>query len=225
MRPSARRGCGPRGGVGWRRCATPAVSARRPPPAGFSLVELLISLVVFALLATGMAQFARSMLHGVRVLEVASEAQEAARLGAQLVAGELRDAGYSPDAGLGNGVRRAAPAAIVIVRDLNGDGDSDDANETVGFQYAADRRALMRGLGAAPPQPLLADVPADGLRLAYLTADGAVLSGPGELDAAQRARIRRIVATVAVELRNPNPADARPIRASQTAVVALRNGE
>ncbi|MEO8601831.1 MAG: prepilin-type N-terminal cleavage/methylation domain-containing protein [bacterium] len=192
-------------------------------PAGFSLVELLVSLVVGALLATSMAQFAQAMLAGVRVLEAASEAQEAARLGAQLIAGELRDAGFSPDGRLGNGVRRAAPTAVSLVRDLNGDGDSDDANEAVGFEYAADRRALMRVLGSAPPQPLLADLPADGLQLTYFATDGTPLGG-GELEATPRARIGRIVATVTVEMRNPNPAETRPIRASQTAAVALRNG-
>jgi len=197
---------------------------RHGATAGFSLVELLISLTLFALLSSSMVQFARSMLSGVRVLEAASEAQEAARLGAQLIAGELRDAGFSRDAALGNGVRRAGPALIRLVRDLNGDGDSDDANEAVGFEYAADRRALMRVLGSAAPQPLLADVPPGGLQFVFFDAAGAALGGTDELDEAQRARIRRVTATVAVEIHNPDPANAQPLRASQTAVVVLRNG-
>jgi prepilin-type N-terminal cleavage/methylation domain-containing protein len=190
---------------------------------GFTLVELLVALLVCALLATAVAQFSRSMLRGVRVLEVASEAQEAARLGAQLIAGELRDAGFSPEARLSNGIRRAADDAVALVRDLNGDGDSDDASEAVAFLYAADTRSLMRGLGNAPPQPLLNDVPSGGLRFTYFDADGTRLAALGELSDAQRARIRRVVAQVAVELRNPNPSDSRPIRATHTATVVLRN--
>ncbi|MDX2166981.1 MAG: prepilin-type N-terminal cleavage/methylation domain-containing protein [Deltaproteobacteria bacterium] len=190
---------------------------------GFTLVELLIALLVCALLATAVAQFSRSMLRGVRVLEVASEAQEAARLGAQLIAGELRDAGFSPDARLGNGIRRAAADAVALVRDLNGDGDSDDASEAVAFQYNAATRTLVRGLGNAPPQPLLNDVPAGGLRFAFFDEAGAPLIASGELSDAQRARIRRIVAQLVVEIGNPNPAEARPIRATQTATVVLRN--
>ncbi len=192
--------------------------------AGSSLVELLIGLFMCAWLAVSVAQFSLAMLRGVRTLEVASEAQEAARLGAQLIAAELRDAGFSPDAALGNGVRRAVADAVAIARDLNGDGDSDDANELVAFQYAADKQALMRTLGGAPPQPLLNDVPAGGLRFSYLDADGSALTAAGELSDAQRARVRRVVARVSVEIRNPNPADTRSIRATQSAVVWLRIG-
>lgn len=192
---------------------------------GFTLVELLVALLVCALLATAVAQFSRTMLRGVRVLEVASEAQEAARLGAQLIAGELRDAGFSPEARLGNGIRRASDDAVALRRDLNGDGDSDDASEAVAFLYAAGTRTLTRGLGAAPPQPLLNDVPDGGLRFTYFDADGAPLTAAGDLSDAQRARIHLVVARVAVELRNPNPSDPRPIRATQTATVVLRNAQ
>ncbi len=190
---------------------------------GFTLVELLAGVVAFALFAAGVQQFTRTMLRGVRVLEAAAEAQETARLGVQLIAGDLRDAGFSPTGALGNGLRRAAPDAVALVRDLNGDGDSDDANEAVAYQYAADRRCLLRAPGSAPPQPLLNDVPAGGLRLTFLGSDGAPLAA-GELDAAARALVRRVVVRFAVEVPNPNPADARPLRVEQQATVVLRNG-
>lgn len=198
--------------------------SRHPRAAGFTLVELLIALVVFALLATSVAQFARSMLRGVRVLEAASEAQMAARLGAQLIAGELRDAGFHPAGTLGNGLRRAAPEALALVRDLNGDGDSADAGEAVGFQHAAAPRVLQRVLGSAPPQPLLNDVPVGGLRFVFRDAAGAVLGGGGELDDAARARVRRVDTAVTVEIRNPDPAATRPLRGHHVAVAWLRNG-
>ena len=133
------------------------------------------------------------MLRGVRVLEAASEAQEAARLGVQLIVADAREAGFSPS-------RRARPTACAapapercrIARDLNGDGDVDDANERVAYQYAADRRCLLRAQGDAPPQPLLDDLDDDGLAFSYLGADGAPLAGGGELDAGSaRASSRR----------------------------------
>lgn len=191
--------------------------------AGFTLVELMIGIFATALFAAGVQQFARTMLRGVRVLEAAAEAQEAARLGAQLIAGDLRDAGFSPTGALGNGLRRAAPDAVAIVRDLNGDGDSDDANEAVAYAYAGDRRCLLRAPGGAPPQPLLNDVPDGGLRFSFLAADGAALGG-GELDPAARALVRRVVVHLAIEVPNPDPTAARPLRAEQQATVALRNG-
>lgn len=191
---------------------------------GFSLVELLVAICFLGLFTITVQQFARTMLRGVRVLEVASEAQEAARLGVQLVVADLREAGYSPTAALGNGVRRAAPEAVELVRDLNGDGDTDDSNERVGYQYAADRRALLRSQGAAAPQPLLNDVPAEGVLFTYLGGDGTPLSGASELDDAQRARVRRVGVRLRLEIRHPDPAYARPIRAEQQAVASLRNG-
>ncbi|HSQ00796.1 MAG TPA: prepilin-type N-terminal cleavage/methylation domain-containing protein, partial [Candidatus Dormibacteraeota bacterium] len=190
---------------------------------GFTLVELLVGVLAFALFAVGVQQFTRTMLRGVRVLEAAAEAQEAARLGVQLIAGDLRDAGFSPTGALGNGLRRAAPDAVALVRDLNGDGDSDDANEAVAYQYAADRRCLLRAPGGAPPQPLLNDVPDGGVRFSFVGADGGAFAG-GELDPAARALVRRVVVRFVVEVANPDPADSRPLRAEQQATVVLRNG-
>src|SRR5262245_27231180 len=69
---------------------------RRRGVAGFTLVELLVGIGLLALFALVMQQFCRTVLRGVRVLEVASEAQEAARLAAQLIVADLRESGYSP---------------------------------------------------------------------------------------------------------------------------------
>lgn len=191
---------------------------------GTSLVELLIALLALALFATGVQQFSRTMLRGVRVLEAAAEAQEAVRLGAQLVVADLRDAGFSPLGALDTGIRHAAPDAVALVRDLNGDGDSDDPGEAVAYRQAADRGQLQRTLGSAPPQPLLDGVPAGGFRLTYLGDDGAPLAAGTELDDGQRARIRRVIVRVGVAVPHPDPAVSAPLRAEHVSTVALRNG-
>lgn len=191
--------------------------------AGSTLVELLVSLVFLALLTATVQQFATAMLRGVRVLETASEAQEAARLGVGMIVGDLRDAGYSPDGDLGNGLRRAEVDAIALARDLNGDGDTDDGNEQVAYAYARDRRMLQRAMGSGPPQPLLGDLDLDGLRFSYFGADGPIATAPGGLDAAQRALVRRVTARVAIAIPHPDPAFSTPLRAEQTGVVWLRN--
>lgn len=191
---------------------------------GFTLVELLVGLLITAVFAIGVQQFTRAMLRGVRVLEAAAEAQETARLGAQLIAGDLRDAGFSPGGALGNGLRRAAPDGVAMARDLNGDGDSDDANEATAYHYSAERGALMRSQGGAAPQPLLDAVPVGGLLLTYAGADGVPLAAVGELDPAQRARVRQVVVRLAVEVPHPDPAFSRPLRAAHRVTVRLRNG-
>lgn len=192
--------------------------------AGFSLAELLVSLGFLALFTLAVQQFSRVMLRGVRVLEVASEAQEAARIGVQLIAADLREAGYSAGNELGNGLSQAAVDAVELVRDLNGDGDTDDANERVAYLYAREQRALLRRQGDAPPQPLFDDVASDGVAFTFLDGAGVPLSDAGELDEARRARVRQVGVRLQIEIRHPDPAFERPIRAEQYAVVSLRNG-
>jgi prepilin-type N-terminal cleavage/methylation domain-containing protein len=194
--------------------------------AGFSLIELLVAMLLLSAFALGVHEFCIALLRGVRVLEVASEAQEAARLGVQLIAADAREAGYSPAGPLADGVRRAGPDVFAIARDLDGDGDVDDANERVAYQYAADRHALLRAFGDAPAQPLLDDLDVDGLVFSYLDADGAPLlpSSGSELDAAQRARVRRVGVRLRIAIRNPDPALSEPIRAEQSTAATLRNG-
>jgi type II secretory pathway component PulJ len=193
--------------------------------AGFSLVELLVGMAFLGLFGLLVHHFCSAMVRGVRVLEVASEAQGAAGLGVQLIVADAREAGFSPGGPLPDGVRRAGREAFAIARDLNGDGDVDDANERVSYQYAADRQALLRAQGDAPAQPLLGDLAEDGLTFSYLAADGAPLpTSDGELDAAQRARIRRVAVRLAISIRHPDPAYSRPLRAEQAAVATLRNG-
>jgi hypothetical protein len=189
--------------------------------AGFTLVELLVGVLAFALFAVGVHQFTRTMLRGVRVLEAAAEAQEAARLGVQMITGDLRDAGFSPTGALGNGLRRAArmPGRARPERRQR----QRRRQRAVAYQYAADRRCLLRAPGDAPPQPLINDVPDAGLRLTFIGADSASLAA-GELDPAARALVRRVVVRFAVEVPNPDPADRRPLRVEQQATVTLRNG-
>jgi hypothetical protein len=202
---------------------TPPVRARTPADAGFSLVELIVCLLFLALFTVAMQQFCRVALRGVRVLEAASEAQEAARLATQLIVADLREAGYSPRGALANGMRIAAADAVEVVRDLSGDGDVDDANERVGYRFDAPRGVLLRSQGGAPPQPFLSDIAPDGVRFRYLDAAGAPLEG-AELADDARARVRRVAFEVMVQVPHPDPADGRPIRVLQSAVVSLRNG-
>ena len=191
---------------------------------GAALVEVLVALLFLGLIATDLQQFARTMLRGVRGLEAATEAQEAARIATELIVRDLRNAGYGADGALANGIRIAAADTVEVGADLNGDGDTDDAQEVIGYRLGPDRRTLMRVM-AGVPQPLLTDLGLDGLRFAYHAADGSLLSGPGAtLDSNTRRRVRRIDVVVAVEIPHPDPSFVTPIRSTQTATVCLRNG-
>ena len=192
---------------------------------GTSLVELLVSVLFLGLFTGVLHQFCRTMLRGVRVLEVACEAQEAARIGMELMVRDLRGAGFSPRRTIAAGVRAAQRDAVEIVSDLNGDGDTDDRNEVIAYALNHAQHTLTRTMGNAAPQPMLADVAPDGLQFTYFGEDGARIAlVDGAVGAADRTRIRRVDVALSIETPHPDPAYAGPIRSRQTGSAWLRNG-
>jgi hypothetical protein len=196
---------------------------RRRGETGFSLVELLVGVTLLALFAGGLHQLARAMLRGTRVLEIAGEAQQSARIGAHLIVRELRGAGFAPAAPLRPALRVAAGDRVSMASDLNGDGDTDDANERVEYRFDAERRALMRAVGGASPQPMLMDV--ESLHFTYVDADGAPLPlAGGGMGAPDLERIRRVDLELVVAVGHVDSGGAAVARSRQTGTAFLRNG-
>jgi hypothetical protein len=134
---------------------------------------------------------------------------------------ELRLSGYNAAGAPLAALLAASPEEVAIQSDLDGDGDTDDANERVTYRYDATRQAVMRATGAAPPQPMLDRVPAGLFAFRYYDAHGAELSGV--LDDAARALVRRIDIQFTVEYPSPDPALPAPLRLTQATRVKLRN--
>lgn len=190
---------------------------------GFSLVELLVSITLLGLFTGAMHQLARGLLRAEHVLEVASEAQQSARIGIQLIVRELRGAGFAPAAPLRPALRAASRDGVGVASDLNGDGDTDDSNERVEYRFDAAKRALMRVLGGGSPQPMLMDV--ESLDLTYLDANGVAVPLSGSaVAAADLARIRRVDVQLAVRIAFTNSGGAAVARNRQTGTAFLRNG-
>lgn len=191
---------------------------------GMTLAEVLVATAAFALFAATAQRFMVTTLRGVRVLEVTSEAHEAARVGVQLMVRDLREAGFNPAGTSWSGITLAQRDAIRIARDLDGDGETDDSNERVSYSLHADPPTLMRGQGKAPAQPMLADLAAEGLEFIYFDDEGlAIPLPPAGLSASQRAQIHRVDVRLLIEMRHPDPSYEVPIRSLQTASVHLRN--
>jgi prepilin-type N-terminal cleavage/methylation domain-containing protein len=190
---------------------------------GFTLVELLVSLLLFAVLALMLHEFTSAMLRGVALQQATAEAQEAAHIGVQLISRDLRGAGYRPRGG-GTGIQSADSHAVAVASDFNGDGDVDDANEQVAYAFDAQARTLTRALGGSSPQPMLDHLAADGLELRFTAADGTAVVGDDGLTADQRAQVRAVEVALTIEIPNPDPRQTRPIRVRESTTVALRNG-
>jgi hypothetical protein len=188
---------------------------------GASLPEAMVSTFFAVLFAAMMHQFNRAVLRAVRVQEELGGVQQAARVVTEMIVHELRLAGYS---GAGSPLARlriAAPQEIEFQADLNGDGDTDDSSEIIGYRYDKVRGAVMRATGGTSPQPLLDHIAPDGFRLRYRDDNGADVAG--DLSAAQRDRIRLVEITLAATYPNPDPAQPGSRVLTHTVFAELRN--
>jgi len=195
---------------------------------GSSLIELLASLLFVSILGAMSYSFARAALIGARVLVVKSEAEERTSMALDMMARELRMAGYSaaapPLAAPLRGVRAAGSDHIEIASDFDGNGTVTDTNELIAYRYNADTHTLQRATGGGSPQPFVRDVPANGLQLSYRGSDGSTLAaGPADVAAADRQRIHRIDLQLSVELPHPDPGVGTPLTATAWTSVCLRN--
>jgi hypothetical protein len=165
---------------------------------GASLVDLLVGLALAATLAmAGVSAAAVALRLLVRVgarleaVDVAWLAHESFLFGVRRAGFDPRDAGVAP-------VAEATPQRLALHADLDGDGvvDASSAEVTV-FACDLPGRRLSR-IAGGQSLPLASTVVACALE--YRDAAGVPLvPPPSGLDAAARARIRRVTLTGAVE--------------------------
>jgi prepilin-type N-terminal cleavage/methylation domain-containing protein len=169
---------------------------------GFSLAEILIACAVLGLLMAGVLGVLEvgQRAYGIGAARV--EAQQAARVGLERVARELREAGYDPTSAGIAPVLVAEPTRITFQRDLNGNGVVDPTRERVTVYLSG--RVLRREAGGGG-QPLVNDVRA--LALEYRDVGGAATADP--------ARVAFVRLWLEVEVRGA--------RAAMETSVALRN--
>lgn len=195
-----------------------------PKCSGASLLELLVSLCILGLIAAGLHRLYCTASRSLATLTAASQAEDGARICIEVIQRDLRGAGFSPDGSLRDGILVAAATAIQIARDLNGDGDTQDANERVGYSLDKNGLRLMRRMGNAPPQPMLNDLAEHGLMFTYFDGSGMPLHAAEDgLDPAARQRVRRVDIRLAVEVPAMIPGKAQRLRSEHTATVSLRN--
>jgi Tfp pilus assembly protein PilW len=186
--------------------------------AGFSLAEVLVTAAFAGLCGTLLYGFARSAFQAARAQQARSEAQDSAYQALAFVGRDLRQAGAGLAAGAA-GIIHAGAERVAVRADLNGDGDTDDGAETVSYQEDAARHTLTRAAGAASPQPLADRLEPRSLSFAYWDAADRLDPDGGELDEAQRRRIRRIDVRFAIAV----PNGGETVRVAVSSSVELRN--
>ncbi len=118
---------------------------------GFTLVELLVSLALFALATAALAGMMIQASRVNKAHQLRTDVQSNASSCLALVLQDLRNAGWDPmNVGL-DSVRMPATQSdsIEIFADINEDGDVDDPDETVEIRRVADRLEWRRSVGGA----------------------------------------------------------------------------
>jgi len=107
---------------------------------GFTLVEVMVSLVVLTLASSAMAAYLVQSMRTNKAEEMALEMQASARNCMSIVQAALRSAGWDPrDLGLPAVAVDSTPAGpdnyIEVFADLNGDGATTGANEDITIRH------------------------------------------------------------------------------------------
>jgi type IV pilus assembly protein PilW len=167
---------------------------------GFTLIELLVAMGLgLVVLGAVLKVFVSQNRTNAAQQEVAY-AQQNVRAAMDLMAREIRSAGYDPEDNGFEGIKTATSNSIRILSNLSGDdeaGDPDDPNEDVTYTVNGSNQLTRAG-------NRMVDF-VTNLQFGYVLVDGTVLDPPGAaLTAAQRADVRTVIIHLGVRTENPD---------------------
>ncbi|MBU2487830.1 MAG: prepilin-type N-terminal cleavage/methylation domain-containing protein [Proteobacteria bacterium] len=123
---------------------------------GFTLVELLVSMALGLLVLSGLAQTFVVQNRTYEIQSQVSSALQIARAAMDMISRDLKMAGFDPkETGL-TGISNNT-TDLVILADLNGDGDTLDTNEYVKYAFDSTNHRILRTEGAAGSAVTFAD--------------------------------------------------------------------
>lgn len=191
------------------------------PDAGFTLVEILVSALLAAVLLAGVMSMTTFQVSATRDQSAQIELQQAVRNVAELFVREVRRSGSNPTCSANVRALEYASAWMVYLNsDLDGDGAISFTNESIIYQYDPSTRRLRR-IANGQTETLVTDVVWDTSRIHYFDANGIELeTGMSSLSLADRNRVRRIRFTIEVERRTQS---GEILRAQASSDVNLRN--
>ena len=167
---------------------------------GFTLVELLVAMALgLVVLAAVLKVFVSQNRTNVAQQEVAY-AQQNVRAAMDLMAREIRNAGYDPENNNFEAIKTATSGSIRILSNLSGDdeaGDPNDPNEDVTYTVNGSNQLTRSG-------SRMVDF-VNNLQFGYVLKDGTVLDPPGAaLTAEQRSDVRTVIIHLGVQTENPD---------------------
>ena len=160
---------------------------------GLSLVELFIAMAISGIVLSAVVNTFIAQRRSYAQQEQVTQMTQETRAAMEMVTREVRMAGYNPAGTSFAGITYNA-TQVQIRADLNGDGDTADANETIVYAYNTATQQLLRET-AGSSQPIADHIQA--FTFDYL--DGAGTS------TTTTANIRQIRITITARTAKPDP--------------------
>ena len=169
----------------------PSTPIRGCRSAGFSLIDILISLGVGVVLFTVISEFFVAQIELSSSQQQLARTQQNMRLGMEIMFQEVLLAGLDPSGTAGAGFTEAVADSIEFSQDLNGDGDLLDEDESVSYNLTDKDQDgdmdLVRTSSTASDQLVISNV--ESLTFEYTLLDGSTTSTPSDLTAIRHVRI------------------------------------
>ncbi|MBI3785532.1 MAG: hypothetical protein HY270_19235 [Deltaproteobacteria bacterium] len=207
-----------------RRAAT--ASSRRRRNAGFTVPEVLVGMTLGLLTIAAFLDFNRVQLFAVRTQSTQLELQTTARNVLDLFTGEVRRAGFDPKCVKSfEAISEATSTRIHLIADLNMSGIIGAPGEDVTYNYNSSGRTFTR-LNNGVTETLFDanQVSVSSVTIQYYDGSNVELVPPtGGLSSTQRASIRRVRLTLALQSKSADPQSTRSLAATFQSTVDLRN--
>ncbi|PLX48029.1 MAG: hypothetical protein C0613_12155 [Desulfobulbaceae bacterium] len=182
--------------------------------AGFTLVELVVSMLLTGLIAIGIFSAYKAQQDNYVMQEQVAEMQQRIRAGMDMMVMELREAGYDPDITGDPGIITATATTLEFTLaaqddgvDNNDDGTTDEDGELKTLEYSLYDQSgngvddtLGRKVDSGNQMPLIEGV--DEMELNYILADGTEVTTP---TTAQINDIRSVQISLLVRATNSDP--------------------
>ena len=214
--------------------------APRNPLAGFTIVELLVSILLTSIIMTAVYSVYRVQTHSAKVQENRLEAQEYARSVLDMMVREIRNAGYAPTGATCAGIAVANAQTLQFSYDANANGVCTDADEIIEYVYNSTTKNITRASNSAGSATLgspqdLTDANATALQFTYYRQDcdnnfstpvGTGAAGcpasPGG-NAGTLAAIQRVSISITVQSKKPDTEFGGQLTVTMTSNADLRN--
>lgn len=109
---------------------------------GFTLLEVLIALGIVAVISIGIYGMFIRLTEGSARDRLTAETQQQLRTAVDFMTREIRMAGLNPSGNADAGITDAQLDAITFTMDINGDGDVNDAYETITYAWDSARHMV-----------------------------------------------------------------------------------